>query len=98
MELVARSVTEFVTRLLADEDRGAGEGAARPVAIALGAASDGLYQQGAVAASGMPKYEAYVIRNIGHFPDVSSSLIQSHLDKSDQARRKGRVGRLEGSV
>ena len=84
MQLIARSITEYVTRLLADEDYAAGEGGTRPLAAALGNASEALYQGGAIHKSTMPTYAAYIVRNIGHFSDISSTLINSHLGRKDE--------------
>lgn len=87
MVLVARNPTEYLTRLLLEEDiaceSGGGE---RLLAAELGDAGRELYEAGAYTAANVKKFEAFVIAKVGHFPDVSQSLVQGHRDKGDEAR------------
>ncbi|KAG2498379.1 hypothetical protein HYH03_003638 [Edaphochlamys debaryana] len=98
--LVARSVDEYLHRLLAEEDvaastaASAGSGAARPLADAAGMDAEGLYRAGDVAAAGLGASSSssspaqamamYLIRKAGMFPDVCESLATAHLGRNDK--------------
>lgn len=87
MVLVARNPTEYLTRLLLEEDIACESGGEeRLLAAELGDAGRELYEAGAYTAANVKKFEAFVIAKVGHFPDVSQSLVQGHRDKGDEAR------------
>lgn len=58
----------------------------RPVAECLGDAGSSLYVPGNVRTLLYSKPEAFIVKQIGHFPDVSERLMQAHLDKNDEVR------------
>lgn len=78
--LLARSVDEYLHRLLAEEDK-AGPGP-KPLAEAAGADGESLYKQGD-AAEFSGKTHLYMIRKVGMFPDISESLSKGHLQRGD---------------
>lgn len=81
MELLARSVNEYLHRALAEEEvLNSGGGA---VAAAAGSEALAVYEPGAVARSGLPSLQAYLVRRAGMFPDVCESLALAHLAKGD---------------
>lgn len=82
MALLARSIDEYLARVLAEEDaRGAGPGG--PLAAATGPEGAQLYAPGTFAASGLPTLEAFLTRKVGIFPDVAEGLALAHLAKGD---------------
>jgi hypothetical protein len=62
----------------------AGEKGSKPVAELLGDAGNALYAPGSVRTMLYSKPEAFIVKQIGHFPDVSARLMQAHLDKNDE--------------
>jgi hypothetical protein len=64
----------------------AGEMGSKPVAERLGDAGSSLYVPGNVRTLLYSKPEAFIVKQIGHFPDVSARLMQAHLDKNDEVR------------
>ena len=82
MGLLARSADEYIHRALAEEDVKIKEGH-KPISVAAGSHGRSLYEEGAVARSGLPSLEAYLVRRVGMFCDVSEHLVQAHLDKGD---------------
>ncbi|GFR43075.1 hypothetical protein Agub_g4082 [Astrephomene gubernaculifera] len=97
--LVARSVDEYLHRLLAEEDvvatAVAASGAAapeRPLAAAAGPDAEGLFRSGDVAASrpaaggsgsASQGLAMYLIRKAGMFPDVCEGLATAHMARTD---------------
>jgi hypothetical protein len=53
-----------------------------------------LYMPGSVRSFKYAKPEAFIVKQVGHFPDVSRSLTQGHLDKGDTVRSAFRVALL----
>jgi hypothetical protein len=53
-----------------------------------------LYMPGSVRSFKYAKPEAFIVKQVGHFPDVSRSLMQGHLDKGDTVRSTFRVALL----
>ncbi|KAG2424014.1 hypothetical protein HXX76_014839 [Chlamydomonas incerta] len=97
MTLVARSVDEYLHRLLAEEDFGADAAAAstgavgRPLLEAAGPDAEGLFKAGDVAAAGLGGGKGgqqglalYLIRKAGMFPDVCEQLALGHLARGDK--------------
>lgn len=86
VQLIARSVDEYLHRLLVEEDVAAGGAAGqRPLAAAAGPDAEGLYRAGDMEAAGMGgKLPMYLIRKVGMFPDVCESLAAGHLLRNDQ--------------
>lgn len=81
LTLLARSVDEYLHRLLAEEDDAAGPG---PISQAAGEEGQELYQAGAVEAEGFKgKFNQYLIRKVGMFPDVCEALSLGHLSRGD---------------
>lgn len=60
MALAARSIDEFLARALAEEE--AALGGPGPAAEAAGAVGAALYAPGALAASGLPSLDAFLVR------------------------------------
>lgn len=58
----------------------------RPVAQALGDQADDLYAAGNIRNFMYSKPEAFLVKQVGHFPDVSESLMRAHLEKGDEVR------------
>ncbi|KAF8061990.1 hypothetical protein HT031_004250 [Scenedesmus sp. PABB004] len=83
LTLLARSVDEYLHRLLAEEDVAAGPGA---VSAAAGEAGEELYAPGGVEAAGFEpaKLNLYLIRKVGMFPDVCEALSLGHLGRGDE--------------
>eukprot|EP00775_Hariotina_reticulata_P005352 gene5352-5588_t len=82
LTLQARSVDEYLHRLLAEEDFSSGPGQIREAA-----GDDGydLYSPGGVEAAGFAgKLNLYLIRKVGMFPDVCEGLSLGHLAKGDE--------------
>eukprot|EP00879_Flechtneria_rotunda_P027676 GHRR01029657.1.p1 GENE.GHRR01029657.1~~GHRR01029657.1.p1 ORF type:complete len:344 (+),score=121.23 GHRR01029657.1:363-1394(+) len=80
--LLARSVDEYLHRLLAEEDVSGGPGL-----VSEAAGDDGaeLYSPSGVEAAGFPgKLNLYLIRKVGMFPDVCEALSLGHLSRGDQ--------------
>jgi hypothetical protein len=46
-----------------------------PVTEELGSSAQGVYRAGDAAAKSYPKPEAYIVKNVGHFPDVSQRCV-----------------------
>ncbi|KAG1677762.1 hypothetical protein FOA52_001074 [Chlamydomonas sp. UWO 241] len=81
VKLLARSVDEYLHRLLAEEDAAAGPG---PAANAADAEGQELYTAGQVKASGLgSRMDVYLVKKAGMFPDVSEGLAKRHLAKGD---------------
>ncbi len=84
MTLLARSVDEYLHRLLVEEDAAAGPGP-RVLAEAAGPDGGSVYKTGDLAAAGLgEKLHLYIIKKIGMFPDVTEALSHSHLKKGDE--------------
>eukprot|EP00955_Chlamydomonas_euryale_P091795 364647-Chlamydomonas_euryale.AAC.21 len=97
--LVARSVDEYLHRLLAEEDAQQGGAGARSLAAAAGPEGEVLYKPGDLAASGMGARPAvYVIKKVGMFPDISEDLAHGHLAKGDEVRVGFWGGSFSGAV
>ncbi|GAX75565.1 hypothetical protein CEUSTIGMA_g3008.t1 [Chlamydomonas eustigma] len=80
VKLLARSVDEYLHRLLAEDDC-SGPG---PLYEAAGPDGQSLYKPGDVAASGFEsKPHMYIIKNVGMFPDISESLSLGHMSRGD---------------
>mmetsp|Transcript_7094 Transcript_7094/g.12149 ORF Transcript_7094/g.12149 Transcript_7094/m.12149 type:complete len:362 (+) Transcript_7094:136-1221(+) len=92
MTLVARSVDEYLHRLLAEEDiqliasDGLSLSSPRPVTASAGPECAELYRAGDAAAAGYSgaKAQLYVVKKAGYFPDVCEALSHRHLAKGDQ--------------
>ncbi|KAI3431528.1 hypothetical protein D9Q98_004578 [Chlorella vulgaris] len=80
VQLLARSLEEYLHRALAEDEEGGGGGG---VAAAAGSDGAGLYEAGSLAASGLPSLDAYLARKAGMFPDVAERLALGHLAKGD---------------
>ncbi|KAI8464671.1 MAG: hypothetical protein J3K34DRAFT_525991 [Monoraphidium minutum] len=89
VRLLARSVDEYLHRILAEEDAAAGSGGTTPLADAASAAAAvevaELYPRGAVERSGLtgPKFNLYLIKKVGMHPDVAEALSLGHLGRGD---------------
>jgi len=83
VELVARSVGEYVHRALVEEEV-AGAGAAVREAAGPDAAAAG-YAAGAVAEAGLPSLDAFLVRRVGFFPDACERLALGHLEARGDA-------------
>ncbi|KIY92887.1 hypothetical protein MNEG_15076 [Monoraphidium neglectum] len=89
VRLVARSVDEYLHRLLAEEDAAAGSGGPTPLADAASASDAAgvaeLYSRGAVERLGLggAKFNLYLIKKVGMFPDVAEALSLGHLARGD---------------
>eukprot|EP00878_Enallax_costatus_P032447 GHUV01035657.1.p1 GENE.GHUV01035657.1~~GHUV01035657.1.p1 ORF type:complete len:287 (+),score=54.57 GHUV01035657.1:112-972(+) len=83
LTLLARSVDEYLHRLLAEEDVSSGPG---PVSAAAGDDGEELYTPGAIEAAGFDKqkFNLYIIRKVGMFPDVCEALSLGHLARGDE--------------
>jgi len=81
MRLLARSVDEYLHRVLATEDL---EGQSRALGDAAGEMGAALYQPGDAAAFGMEKLEAYLTTRAGKYCDIAEKLVYNHLRKGDQ--------------
>lgn len=82
MSLLARSVDEYVTRALVEEDFAGGPGTLAAAAAAAG--GEPLpYRAGEAAASGLPSLAAFITRKVGLFPDTAEALVANHLAKGD---------------
>lgn len=93
LTLLARSVDEYLHRVLAEEDCSsaasssspAAAAAQRPLAAAAGEDGASLYRPGGVAASPYAsRPQLYLIKQVGPFPDVCEALSQSHLARKDE--------------
>lgn len=84
MQLIARSVDEYLHRLLAEEDMSGDT--VRPLATAAGPAGEELYKAGDAAAGGFTgaKGQLYIVRKAGSFPDVCEKLAAGHLSRGDK--------------
>lgn len=80
VSLIARTVDEYLHKILAEEDVKSSDGR-RPLAEAAGAEVSTLYKQGEAAAAA--KLELYLIKRVGMFPDISESLAMGHLKRGD---------------
>lgn len=60
MTLLARSIDEYLARALAEEESALG--GPGPAAEAAGAAASDLYAPGALASSGLPSLDAFLVR------------------------------------
>ncbi|WIA18097.1 hypothetical protein OEZ85_009575 [Tetradesmus obliquus] len=82
LTLLARSVDEYLHRLLAEEDVAAGPG---PISAAAGDDGAELYTAGGVEAAGFDaaKFNLYLVRKVGMFPDVCEALSLGHLARGD---------------
>ncbi|GBF98503.1 hypothetical protein Rsub_11494 [Raphidocelis subcapitata] len=89
VRLLARSVDEYLHRVLAEEEDAAGAGGPTPLADAASAASPAavaeLYSRGAVERSGLggAKFKLYLVKKAGMYPDVSEALSLGHLARGD---------------
>jgi len=83
LTLLGRSVDEYLHRLLAEEDVSAA-GGSTPLAEAAGSEGKELYEKGAAEAADFAgKFNLYLIRKVGMFPDVSEQLSLGHLGRGD---------------
>jgi hypothetical protein len=70
VQLLARSLEEYLHRALAEDEEGGGGGG---VAAAAGSDGAGLYEAGSLAASGLPSLDAYLARKVGEGMGVGQS-------------------------
>ena len=63
LTLLGMSTSQYITRLLVEEDAGAAS--ARPIAEAAGPEGDALYARGAFAAAGGGRLEVYLTKRVG---------------------------------
>lgn len=54
------------------------------MASALGEQADNLYATGNIRNFMYSKPEAFFVKQVGHFTDISESLMRSHLEKGDE--------------
>jgi hypothetical protein len=59
-------------------------GSLQPVAELLSDAGNALYAPVRVRTMLYLKSEAFIVKQVWHFPDVSARLVQAPLDKSDE--------------
>jgi len=81
VRLLARSVDEYLHRVLAVEDV---EGQSKALAEAAGDMGATLYKAGDAAAFGKAKLDAYLTTKAGKYCDVAEKLVFNHLAKGDQ--------------
>ncbi|GAQ82211.1 hypothetical protein KFL_001040140 [Klebsormidium nitens] len=78
--LLAKTVEEFITMQLAEEDAAGGSA----LASALGDEGKRLYRTGDFAASKTPNVNVYLMKSVGKFPDVFERLAEQHLERKDE--------------
>jgi hypothetical protein len=89
VELLSRSVEEYVHRAIAEEDAISSSSSppqnsqqSRLIADAAGTVGASLYQAGNVTSLGPPFY-AYLVKKAGMYCDISETLALNHLEKGD---------------
>lgn len=75
-----------------------GETGPRPVAERLGDAGNALYVPGSIRTMLYSKPEAFFVKQIGHFPDVSTRLMEAHLVKNDEVSCRNALVRVDAAL
>jgi len=81
VRLLARSVDEYLHRVLAAEDIA---GKSRELAEAAGEMGSAIYAKGSAAAFGPERFDAYLATKAGMYCDVAERLVYNHVAKGDQ--------------
>lgn len=78
--LLAKSPEEYIHRALVEEDVAESSGR---ISESAGSVGRSLYRLGEFKASKMSSMDAYLMKNVGHFPDIFERLALRHLEKGD---------------
>ncbi|XP_068657068.1 protein IN CHLOROPLAST ATPASE BIOGENESIS, chloroplastic [Aristolochia californica] len=81
--LLAKSVDQYIHRLLVEEDAKHCDDRNGKLFEASSVAGEKLYKMGDFARSQISNVEVYLLKNVGLFPDVLERKVTQHLEKGD---------------
>lgn len=84
VSLLAKTVDQYIHRILVEEDCNGYEDAANSLYAASGDAGKKLYKQGDVAESKIENLDVYLTKKVALFPDVFERIALGHLERGDQ--------------
>ncbi|KAG4993409.1 hypothetical protein JHK86_030236 [Glycine max] len=81
--LLAKSVDQFIHRMLVEEDAKNGQERNEEVFYASGDAGEKLYRKGDFAESGISNLDVYLLKKVGLFPDIIERKVARHFEEGD---------------
>ncbi|KAD6795859.1 hypothetical protein R6Q59_020227 [Mikania micrantha] len=81
--LLAKTVDQFIHRLLVEEDANGSTESINQMFQASGVAGEKLYTKGDFAKSGNSNLDVYLLQKVGLFPDILESKVANHFKKGD---------------
>ncbi|RDY09687.1 hypothetical protein CR513_05910 [Mucuna pruriens] len=81
--LLAKSVDQFIHRMLVEEDAKNGQERNDEVFYALGDSGKKLYRKGGFAESGISNLDVYLLKKVGLFPDILERKVARHFEEGD---------------
>lgn len=81
--LLAKSVDQYIHRMLVEEDANNSTESNDELFHASGDAGRKLYKKGDFAQSRIPNLEGYILQKVGLFPDILERKVNQHFEKGD---------------
>ncbi|KAG9439863.1 hypothetical protein H6P81_020028 [Aristolochia fimbriata] len=81
--LLAKSVDQYISRLLAEEDTKHSDDRNHMLFEASSVTGEKLYKKGDFADSKISNLDVYLLKKVGLFPDVLERRVTQHLEKGD---------------
>ncbi|KAL8199333.1 hypothetical protein R6Q57_012901 [Mikania cordata] len=81
--LLAKTVDQFIHRLLVEEDANGSTESINQMFQASGVAGEKLYTKGDFAKSGNSNLDVYLLQKVGLFPDILERKVANHFKKGD---------------
>ncbi|KAF6143375.1 hypothetical protein GIB67_001319 [Kingdonia uniflora] len=81
--LIAKTVDQYIHRILAGEDANSHENNSKLYDASLDAGKK-LYTRGAFAESQISNLDVYLLKKVGLFPDILERKVRQHFEKGDQ--------------
>ncbi|KAK1422040.1 hypothetical protein QVD17_24883 [Tagetes erecta] len=81
--LLAKSVDQYIHRILVEEDANGSVEGIDQLFQASGAVGEKLYTKGDLAKSGNSNLDVYLLQKVGLFPDILERKVMNHFKKGD---------------